>query len=504
MEENGIPDKEDFTKRLSSSFRERVEEDKERQRKQMAELLLNKLENDREIQENEEYEELLRQLWNKYRKGYPNSYESSNVYQLDDIKKRGFPDYYPSLGWESVGMRKRSRYFEPDGPSESLYLLNYTPREEFYNRYGDDNENINDVYNTKMNHRDRKYDVNVQLPYITKKRFPVTKRSSNYYTSTTHAKEDKKPAKKQTALKTDPKVAEELSNIFSSTKEKSDKLNTTTDKPKKSGKKNELTTVKPTKNINNSTASKIKAKSVEKKKEKLSNKHGNKEVAPEHASKDKPLQIKKKSINWSDYFGLDRKKKSDNGLDNEWLMERYHKAVAMATKRSADHKHELKKEAFTDEKNTKADNVKISEMDAKLKNIEDSIIDEAVKFTGAHEGAVDSKEIQEVKDKVMSRLAAAYNLEKMRRALDEYRMSIEKEKNRLKELGPDDGDDYLLERKRVSVPRKQAVDEDREKTPESDNNIRCTQNDEECDEQNYKIPSELLDRPEWDKGKYEH
>lgn len=461
--------------------------------------------NERETKEDEEYEKLLFDLWNKYRKEYQSSSDTEDLYPLDDIKKRGFPNYYPSLGWESVGMRKRNRYFEPDGPSESLYLLNYSPREEYYNRYLDDNDNVKDVYNSKFNNRDRKYDVNLQLPYITKKRFPVTKRSSNYFTSTSHGKEDNKPKKKQILLKTDPKVAEELSNIFSSPKEKSDKIKSTTVKPKKSAKKNDMTTEIPVKNTNNSTLNKIKIKPTEKKIEKQTDRRGNKEVAPDHSSKDKPLQIKKKSINWSDYFGLDRKKKSGNGLDNEWLMERYHKAVAMATKRSTDHNHEIQKEnSYIDEKkNTKTEDAKISEMDAKLKNIEDSIIDDAVKFTGAHEGAVDSKEIQEVKDKVMSRLAAAYNLEKMRRALDEYRVSIEKEKNRLKELGTmttDDTDDFLLERKRVSVPRKQAIDEEREKIPESDNNIRCTQNDEECDEQNYKIPSELLDRPEWDKG----
>lgn len=495
----------DFTKRIPSSFRERIEEDKERQRKKMAEFLLNKLENEREQQEYEEYEELLRQLWNKYRK----TYDVRNVYQLDEMKKRGWPDYYPSLGWESVGMRKRSRYFEPDGPSESLYLLNYTPREEFYNRYPDDSDNtkLDDLYNSKFTHRDRKYDVNLQLPYINKKRFPVTKRSSSYYPSYTQAREEKRSTKKEMALKTDPKVAEELSNIFSAPKEKQEKLKPT-DKPKKSVKKTELVTDKPKKSVTNTTESKIKTKSIDIKKGKLqSEKHENKNAAGS-PSKDKPLQIKKKSINWSDYFGLDRrKKKSDNGLDNEWLMERYHKAVAMTAKRNADHSHEVhtqeaKKDTTTeDKKNTKSEEAKINEMDAKLKNIEDSIIDEALKFTGAHEGSVDSKEIQEVKDKVISRLAAAYNLEKMRRALDDYRISVEKEKNRMKELG-DDSDDYLLERKRVSVPRKQAIDEDREKTPESDNNIRCTQNDEDCDEQNYKIPTELLDRSEWDKGIY--
>lgn len=43
-------------------------------------------------------------------------------------------------------------------------------------------------------------------------------------------------------------------------------------------------------------------------------------------------------------------------------------------------------------------------------------------------GSKDVKEIQEVKDKVMAQLAAAYSLEKMRRALGEFRASIAAQK----------------------------------------------------------------------------
>jgi queuine/archaeosine tRNA-ribosyltransferase len=63
-------------------------------------------------------------------------------------------------------------------------------------------------------------------------------------------------------------------------------------------------------------------------------------------------------------------------------------------------------------------------MDTKLRNVEDEIVNEALKYTGAHEGTTDAKEIQEVKDKVMANLATAYNLEKMRQALREFRSSL--------------------------------------------------------------------------------
>lgn len=63
-------------------------------------------------------------------------------------------------------------------------------------------------------------------------------------------------------------------------------------------------------------------------------------------------------------------------------------------------------------------------MDAKLRNIEEVIVNEAVKYTGAHEGTSDTKEIQEVKDKVLAHLATAYSLEKMRQALREFKSSL--------------------------------------------------------------------------------
>ena len=59
---------------------------------------------------------------------------------------------------------------------------------------------------------------------------------------------------------------------------------------------------------------------------------------------------------------------------------------------------------------------KLQQMDSRLKNIKDLIIEEALN--------ADGEDIQEIKDKVMSRLAAAYSLEKMRRALNEFRDSV--------------------------------------------------------------------------------
>jgi len=75
-----------------------------------------------------------------------------------------------------------------------------------------------------------------------------------------------------------------------------------------------------------------------------------------------------------------------------------------------------------------SEETRIDNMDAKLHNIEDVIVNEALKYTGAHEGTTDAKEIQEVKDKVLANLATAYNLEKMRQALREFKSSLLAEK----------------------------------------------------------------------------
>lgn len=72
---------------------------------------------------------------------------------------------------------------------------------------------------------------------------------------------------------------------------------------------------------------------------------------------------------------------------------------------------------------------KLQNMNQKLKNIEDLIIDETVKYTGSHEGVSNPEEIQKLKDHVISRLATAYSLEKMRRALDKLKQSVDNERH---------------------------------------------------------------------------
>lgn len=408
--QNEEPHRNERKKSINSPFRERVEEDRERQRKQFAKYLLSSMNN-----ENDDgviYGEMIDDFIDKYPK--------KSRYLFPTIDK-------PANRYDQ----------QPEDFSDAFYALSYLP--------GGDGEEESAYYrerNRKLTNNDHK-------------RYPVSKRSSDFYDF----------HKKLQTKKTDPKVERDLSNVFGPS-------NKTKHEQKK--KQNENT----------------------------------KEIATPVISKSEPFDVKKKSINWSDYFGLDRRKKSDADLDKEWLMERYHKAVSMTAKRSTDyplqhfhiHDQQQQQQEKIKKDDTKTEEDKIKEIDEKLKNIEDAIVDDAIKYTGAHEGTIDSKEVQEVKDRVISRLAAAYSLEKMRRALGEYKLSVAKEKNRLKQT--DNSDEYLVaEEKRVSVPRKEAVDEESDKTQNinNNNNIKCT--GDGCDVLNLKMPSRILDQYLWGIGK---
>lgn len=118
------------------------------------------------------------------------------------------------------------------------------------------------------------------------------------------------------------------------------------------------------------------------------------------------------------------------------------------------------------------DENKLENMDEKLKNIEDVIIDDTVKYTGAHEGMPqhwppflchsetvtlagisDPKTIEKFKDHVVSRLATAYNLEKMRRALEKLRYTMDEERHlQLNQLEPEPID----KKKRIAIKKEKA------------------------------------------------
>nr|XP_050862762.1 uncharacterized protein LOC127069622 [Vespula vulgaris]XP_050862764.1 uncharacterized protein LOC127069622 [Vespula vulgaris] len=121
-----------------------------------------------------------------------------------------------------------------------------------------------------------------------------------------------------------------------------------------------------------------------------------------NTSKGKDIEVKKKSTDWSQYFGIDRRKKKTTFLarpdtqdqDDEWMLQRYYENMAENLKHpereSESENHERKE--------------KINQIYAMLNNV--------------------GMDLEKTKDQIMNRLAAAYSLEKMRKALNEFRNSL--------------------------------------------------------------------------------
>jgi hypothetical protein len=142
------------------------------------------------------------------------------------------------------------------------------------------------------------------------------------------------------------------------------------------------------------------------------------------------------------------------------------------------------------------DEEKLDEMEEKLKGIQNLILQDTLKYTGAHEGTLDPEQIQKIKTHVANRLSTAYNVEKMRRAIEKLKQAIDFQKEiegRLldddDDMNDDDDDDdmdddkkrkrkvkRLFKAKRVAVKKEKADFENQ---------------DHEIDEMVKKIPQDL-------------
>uniref|UniRef100_A0A8D8WJU7 Uncharacterized protein n=1 Tax=Cacopsylla melanoneura TaxID=428564 RepID=A0A8D8WJU7_9HEMI len=117
---------------------------------------------------------------------------------------------------------------------------------------------------------------------------------------------------------------------------------------------------------------------------------------------EKPIIVKKKSVDWSNYFGIDKRKKKSykRNTSENWPVEQY---------------------MYHNELN----NIEAKDIDTKFRDMEDMILDQVIKYTGAHEGIRNPEQLHRIKQKIMAQLATAYSLEKMRHTLDEYKSTID-------------------------------------------------------------------------------
>nr|XP_018917240.1 PREDICTED: uncharacterized protein LOC109044138 [Bemisia tabaci] len=251
--------------------------------------------------------------------------------------------------------------------------------------------------------------------------------------------------------KTDPNVAKELSGIFMT--------------PKNNQTKNK-TEVELKVKLDTTTKPPVKQEPKSKTKQKL----GQKEEAT-NSEIPKPIAMSKKSIDWSDYFGIDRRRKKS--VDDNWLLDQYLQAYARENQGKSETQEELEK----------AENYEML-MDS-LREAADAIIAKAVKYTGAHEGIRNEQVIDKVREQVMNQLALAYDLENIRRILEEHRAEQEPYRG-ISEA----------KKKRVTVKKEKAADpEGYFKVDDNNNKIENTappklvdlNGDESCAEVNSRI-----------------
>ncbi|KAL0268572.1 UNVERIFIED_CONTAM: hypothetical protein PYX00_010457 [Menopon gallinae] len=149
-------------------------------------------------------------------------------------------------------------------------------------------------------------------------------------------------------------------------------------------------------------------------------------------------KIDKKSIDWSQYFGFD--KRSEQWLRDDTVRRAESLFMAPAKRFNARERANgnfLDKSQYEAPFDTRIFNSKkkfynvdknIDRMERKLGNIEEKIIDDAVKYTGAHTGTP-NEDMRKVKSEIVHHLEAAYSLEKMKNALEEFKNSMKSEKN---------------------------------------------------------------------------
>lgn len=439
----------------------------------------------------DEYLNVLNSVWEKYKDANPDNIDPEDISETDvedlldminrkEDKKRQYGDSYAS-GYDffnsPLGWSKRSRQRLDDnhkhGPDNFIHALKFIPgNRETLEAIRDDDEpdddGDDDVTTLLMDQKDNPYrherpaahrkrfwrdgSFDERYPYTAVvKRYPITKRSYTSPAVMYHKQSNIVQRKKKNAGSTsvnansegstDPKVAQELNNIFSPSDQKDKRQSSFTNS-------STLEATTSTDNLQSSPNSKNQTSADSNKTVKSNNKtietvgkgmdhsHGMHVHSKRSGQKEestlsmshRPLEISKKSVNWSEYFGIDRRRKkslSNSGVSDEWLLNQYLKAYNLAdgAVRDDDDRYNEVESRFDAPKQKSSDDI-----DAKLRAMEDLIVDQALKYTGAHEGVTDSREVQEVKDKVISQLAAAYSLEKMRRALSEFKSSIAAQK----------------------------------------------------------------------------
>lgn len=509
-----------------SPFRERshhIENDR------LKDLFMDKNEDEKkenEVAENDaEYALLLGQLWSKYKynKAHPNLETApQGVVKLykDKVVKKRYPDNWGPIAFK----RKRSSGSESEHPTINNYENSKQSGtvEPVYNGYefanDDDKDDLREEYAIAFQplDDDSLFDLTDESLYAyepVEKRFPVTKRSSGPYDFGVQKKmfvpnQNKRETAEnfRSSAGTDPKVLKDLSKIFGDSemeiikapvKRSSD--HSEHDESSQEGKPPTLTMINHNNSQTRNDSNKHEDNSHEQHGhsihhpgtlgEEVSHDEHNHEhpddsdhssEQADHVQRDheKPITIKKKSIDWSDYFGIDKRIKKPLGFIKDSTQDRLRKQYLDTFNKeviyplNSFHKHSNVKRNYAQPKSmeetefkidraravavrsddkrnpAKENDSKLDNIDKKLRNMEGLIVDEALHYSNIGE-ELDSKEEQEMKEKLLSRLAAAYSLEKMRKALKEFKQSLQTQRAEMASIVPTDE----AKAKRVAVKK---------------------------------------------------
>lgn len=383
----------------------------------------------------EEFQERLQRLWNKYQQ------------EENEIEQQLFDE-------------------EPLGPYEKRQGFPMSESEPSPAHYG-----------PPMQERKRTLPILPWLPATRKKRFPVAKRSP-------------KPDAAPTG--TDEKVAKDLQALFGAPIEPKRKRSSEPAKPASSTASSSMATTSSTTTVrpavmevaktkrdssdehhehsseegpdddehehehehdhdHEDSSEEFEGEDDDKKKKRSVRKRSNLEVVKEDQILPGDIgEFKtKKSIQWNKYFGMDRRKKDGRNGPG---------AVAGAAAGAAvPYPLSFYKTYDEDRKKKNVNQGKLESMAQKLKNIEDLILDQTVKYAGDHEGTItEPAELEELKDKLLDRLATAHSIEKMRHTLERLKDSVSDDQLKLNEVEPEHPREEKEKAKRVAVKKERA------------------------------------------------
>lgn len=400
-----------------------------------------------------EYAFLLAQLWSKYKKEKQYNDTPQGTVKLFNEKavNKQFPEYWGPIAFK----KKRSSGPEPSLPigEDEINVENNSKAKDleynFYELPGDVGEEYAIAFQPlegdglpEINEEQYTYD-SLDKPFAIRKRS-----SENHQIKRSTQAQNTATKTFRSSAGTDPKILKDLSIIFGSPNAAVVK------RPVRRSEKDSSNV-----NVNSSAFNK-----------EQHNHDGHQHIMHGETGildSEKPIALAKKSVDWSQYFGIDkRKKKSTENQMKKQYLDKFTKEVIVPAhfasyygivKRNAMpvNMGRNTKEVLNDI-TSKRISKRSNDFDANANIGADESADEIIRDLSNPDvgDKLDSKEEQENKDKLLSKFATAYKNEKIREAFKEFKQSLQLQKMDDSNNSPHNSETKV---KRVAV-KKEKVD----------------------------------------------